>query len=144
MLAGPMREEVRLKAQLDAEKEWKPMRALWTLQREVVDAAVEALERADVQLNDVVQVIHQHEAVHTSLLNVKETVRNSIKDRYKTTFENGGREKLLADLRRQSDWLVQQKDGISPTFIVDPEIRSEIARRNGEYARTYDTEVADG
>lgn len=140
-----MEKKGQLESGVGTQKEWKLIRAPWALQKSVLGAAIEVLETGNADLDDVARAINEKEALRSSVLNVRNQLREFIKRHHHTTFENGGREKLLVDLRRQMDMLSQSADPIPlNSTLRSYEELEEIRRRNAEYDKVHGKDVSQG
>ena len=99
---------------LSSEKKWKPRRVEWALQPKVVDAVILLLADPRANLDLLAQTIDGLQAVGQATIVVKASLQWLMRYAYKTTFELGGREQMIEDMRAQREWLKSQPEGIAP------------------------------
>ena len=95
----------------------KQMSTAWALQADVVSAMIVALRKEEPTLESVIDSIVANELVRTTRTEVRSSVSSYLLQKHQLKFEEGGAEKLLADLEQQQTWLADQHNLPPPLYL---------------------------
>jgi|GEM_PF-5266717 len=117
---------------LPSPNEWKPHKAEWAFQKNVLSLLIELLENPSAKLRLIAEVIDSAQISKESTYHVTQQLQKMIKYRFGTKFDTGGREALLEDIRKQKAWIESLPGGVVPAELWrDQAARKEYERRGG-------------